>query len=101
MTREEFVRGYMERSGITDYRLDGERVYEDDEYYMLALPCKCGEDECQGWAMIPPSSREWHLWNENGGDGTRAKTGTEAMKMDMAFRRDSGSHRNGEDCEAG
>jgi hypothetical protein len=105
MTREDFVRTYMSRSGMSDYRLDGERVIHAGGWVQLALPCSCGEDGCEGWAMVPPNSREWHLW-QNGIDGALA-TGQEAMAADVAYMRsenatrDSGRLPKGENAEGG
>ena len=59
MTREEFVAGYMGRSGITDYRIDGETVWMGD-WPQYALECDCEEEGCDGWAMIPLTARGWH-----------------------------------------
>jgi len=44
MTREEFEKGYAIRSGTTVKRL-----YELGQ---VAVPCDCGEDGCNGWAMV-------------------------------------------------
>jgi len=61
MTRAEFVRAYAARSkaspefaeiGIIDFGLRT----------MVALPCDCGEDGCEGWAMVSPSSLLDHLF---------------------------------------
>ncbi len=58
MTREEFVAGYMERSGVTDWRIDGEVVTFAGRFKRLAIPCECGEDGCEGWAMVREGERE-------------------------------------------
>lgn len=44
MTREEFIAGYCARSGVT---------WEWLSQYRKVLPCECGEDICDGWAMLP------------------------------------------------
>lgn len=43
ITREEFERGYAERSRLTLY-----------EYhrYLKTLPCDCGEEDCEGWQVV-------------------------------------------------
>ena len=53
MTQQEFISGYVERSGVSVELLMARRV---------ALPCACGEDGCEGWAMVPndPDSVETH-----------------------------------------
>lgn len=42
MTREEFIKGYCERSNTTWDELS--KFYE-------ALPCDCDYEKCQGWQM--------------------------------------------------
>ena len=43
MTKSDFTSGYCTRSKIT----------KDDFYkWMVALPCACGENNCEGWAAI-------------------------------------------------
>ena len=44
MTREEFEEGYAKRSGVTVERLH--------ELGQVAVRCSCGEDGCNGWAMV-------------------------------------------------
>lgn len=53
MTKDEFIAGYCERSKISWEKLSQHRV---------ALPCACGEDGCDGWAMVTndPLSIETH-----------------------------------------
>jgi hypothetical protein len=86
MIRDEFIQNYMSRSKISDYRVDGERVYWGGrDRFTLALPCRCGEEGCEGWAMVPPSGREWHLW-QNDVEGS-LPTYEEAIEADMAFMR--------------
>lgn len=53
MTEDEFIASYCKRSGVTWEWLSLRRA---------ALPCACGNEGCEGWAMIPndPESIEWH-----------------------------------------
>lgn len=53
MKKEEFEKGYIERSGITP------ELYHK---YWVTLPCDCGGNGCEGWAAIPndPISIEDH-----------------------------------------
>lgn len=44
MDKEDFVRGYAQRSGVTP-----ERLYELGR---RPQPCNCGEDGCEKWQMI-------------------------------------------------
>lgn len=52
MTKDEFIDGYMVRSGIDPkFRLDdGYRLPGDVRWY--AVKCDCKEDTCKGWAMV-------------------------------------------------
>lgn len=43
MTKEEFEKGYAERSGVTVEWLESQGRSAD--------PCDCGEDICEGWQM--------------------------------------------------
>lgn len=54
MTKEEFIAGYCERSGVTWKYLSQRKV---------ALPCECDSDLCEGWAMVSnnPASIETHM----------------------------------------
>lgn len=57
MTKDEFIDGYLARSGFEQYRTpDG---YKVSDYGVVALPCTCGEDGCEGWAMI--TDRSWSI----------------------------------------
>ncbi len=51
MTKQEFVAGYMRRSDMPADALteDGFRI---GDRHFLALPCACGDEGCQGWAMV-------------------------------------------------
>src|SRR6266404_5500608 len=51
VTREDFVREYARRSGVSDqYVRIG--IIDVRGVTMIALPCGCGEPECMGWAMV-------------------------------------------------
>lgn len=50
MTRDEFINGYLERSGFKQYRTP-EGFAIDDRVY-IALPCSCGDEVCEGWQMV-------------------------------------------------
>jgi hypothetical protein len=43
MTRDEFIAGYCERSGVT---------WDELSEYLVALQCACGDESCEGWAMV-------------------------------------------------
>ena len=44
MTREEFIAAYCERSGVS---------WDFLASWRKAVPCDCGSDLCEGWALIP------------------------------------------------
>ena len=44
MTKEEFIKGYARRSGLTVEELAALGNYVE--------PCSCGDDSCQGWQML-------------------------------------------------
>jgi len=51
MTKEAFVDAYVERSkpsGVTQ---------EDILNWFVALPCDCGHDQCEGWAMVANNAK--------------------------------------------
>ena len=87
MTREEFVEGYMTRSDMLPYTLEGEVVtYTASDGYALvrhALECHCEEDGCEGWAMIPDGSQNWHKFQ----NGLTDMSFEEATRADMAIKR--------------
>lgn len=43
MTKDQFIDGYCERSGIAREWFDAQ---------LVALPCACDYEGCQGWATI-------------------------------------------------
>lgn len=47
--RDEFIRGYCERSGVT---------WEWLRQYRVCALCDCGDPTCEGFAMVPRSSIE-------------------------------------------
>jgi hypothetical protein len=55
VTKEEFIREYCDRSGIT---------WEWLSQTTVVLPCTCDSDICQGWAMIlnDPDTIRTHLF---------------------------------------
>lgn len=53
MTREEFIAGYMDRSGIAPYTVKGECVLFEG-YSMRVRPCDCREEGCEGWQADVP-----------------------------------------------
>lgn len=57
MTKEEFERGYCERSEITIHE------YHND-YNLITLPCTCGKDGCEGWAAVVNTPRYIKIHND-------------------------------------
>jgi hypothetical protein len=43
LTKEEFITGYCRRSGISREKFDQR---------LVALPCQCDGDDCDGWAVV-------------------------------------------------
>lgn len=60
LTREAFVRGYAERSGLSA-KWAALGFIDGDGAFLIALPCDCGDDSCEGWAMVGPGSVNSHL----------------------------------------
>jgi hypothetical protein len=61
MKRIDFVRAYAKRSGLSDkWALLG---YVDAEKgrVRVALPCACGDETCEGWAMLSAEHVTHHL----------------------------------------
>lgn len=50
MTRDDFIDGYLKRSGFEQYRTPEGFAIGDRAY--IALPCKCGDEVCEGWQMV-------------------------------------------------
>ncbi len=59
MTREEFITDYTSDTMFEKYRTDF--GYDCEGRKAFALPCRCGEDDCAGWAMIHAEGVGWHL----------------------------------------
>jgi hypothetical protein len=49
VTREEFIEAYCRRSDVQ---------WEWLSQYRDAVPCTCGEQYCEGWAMVPKGSSD-------------------------------------------
>lgn len=59
ITKQEFIKRYCERNGVTPEGLARHRV---------VLPCGCGDDSCEGWALVRNDTQSI-LEHENGPDG--------------------------------
>lgn len=60
MTRTEFVHGYARRSGLPDkWAILG--IIDVGDRVMFALPCGCGDEQCEGWAMVTANTALDHL----------------------------------------
>ena len=60
MTREDFVKAYAGRSNLSaEYAALG--IIDTDGRTYCALPCACGEESCEGWAMVSASGVDSHL----------------------------------------
>jgi hypothetical protein len=64
MTKQEFIAYWSENSelppaAITEDGVDFAVVGDGNRW--VALPCACGEGNCQGWAMVPEDTVEHHM----------------------------------------
>lgn len=62
MTRAEFIRAYAKRSKLAEPRYADIGRLDLDGCTMIALPCGCGEERCDGWAMLMVGSVLHHLF---------------------------------------
>jgi len=56
-TKEEFIKGYCERSGITEGQLY-------NEFNQIVLPCDCGDADCVGWAAFNNTERNMKSYKD-------------------------------------
>lgn len=60
MTRAEFVRAYAANSGLSsEWAVLG--LIDVGSRKLIAMPCGCGDETCQGWAMLSSESVLDHL----------------------------------------
>lgn len=60
MKRTAFVKAYAERSGLdAEYAVLG--FAGTPEHRLIAMPCGCGKDGCEGWAMLSGEQISHHL----------------------------------------
>lgn len=63
MTREDFINAYATRSGLTSKAAGiGLLSSGDRDGRMIALPCACGGEDCEGWAMVGIEQVLHHLF---------------------------------------
>ena len=60
MTRGDFIRAYAERSGL-DARWATLGYIDCDGRTLIAMPCGCGDETCEGWVMLSGESISNHL----------------------------------------
>jgi hypothetical protein len=86
MTREQFIEGYVARSGIAEHRTaDGYSMCGRETF---ALPCQCDEEGCEGWAMVRAEGVRWHLYQNTEAqieDPTRIETPEEGAALALSF----------------
>lgn len=65
MTREEYIRGFVSEARILSLNgsdfvatADGCRVGAN---FRIALRCRCGAPQCQGWMMVTPGDAAEHM----------------------------------------
>ena len=61
MNREDFVRGYALRSGLSDQWASLGIIDVREGRTLFALPCGCGDESCEGWAMVSAEGALDHL----------------------------------------
>ena len=61
MTRDEFIDGYLARSGLGEEATRLPTGYAIGDLVTYALPCACGDDVCGGWAMVSAESVGVHF----------------------------------------
>lgn len=54
ITQSEFIKNYCKNSEIEESKLN--------EIGLFAVPCNCGEDACENWAMITKENLKEHVW---------------------------------------
>lgn len=57
LTKEEFEKGYCERSGITT------EEYKND-FNLVTLPCNCIDEDCPKWAAVTNGPRYIRIHND-------------------------------------
>lgn len=65
MTRTEFIKAYVKRSGLPE---DAARFAEIGrlrvgDWTQFAMPCGCGDETCEGWAMVGDDVLEHLFFN--------------------------------------
>ena len=64
MTKDDFIGGYCERSRLP---------WAEISNYLTALPCACGDESCDGWAMVSKNehsiSTHMYLYAPDDADG--------------------------------
>jgi hypothetical protein len=61
VSRTEFVRRYANRSNLPDEWAELGLI-EFAGHKLIALPCGCGEEGCEGWAMVSAEGVLHHLF---------------------------------------
>jgi hypothetical protein len=61
MKRADFVRAYANRSGLSDNWAFIGCVDAEKGWVLVALPCACGDETCEGWAMLSAEHVTHHL----------------------------------------
>jgi hypothetical protein len=60
MTRTEFIQAYAARSNLSS-EWAGLGFIEIAGSARPVLPCACGDEKCEGWALVGPDSIDSHL----------------------------------------
>lgn len=66
MTKEDFINQYVFNATmmglpvtatVDGCKYDAESEYDEPSVEMIATVCNCGESQCEGWAMVPVTTR--------------------------------------------
>jgi len=77
LTKFQFVKNYAERSGITEDQLMKNQV---------ALPCDCGHEKCEGWAMVQNNRESIETHNDLYSPNTRIKVPTQTTENNQTMK---------------
>jgi hypothetical protein len=61
MTRAEFIKAYAKRSGVNHHPYALLGFLDCGGRVLIALPCACGDEGCEGWAMMSAEHVDHHL----------------------------------------
>ena len=60
MTRTEFIEKAALKCGV-EAPFANLGFFQIGDHYRIVMPCACGDEICEGWAMVGPDSVDSHL----------------------------------------